>query len=107
MGYQTSSYPTVENVIHLLRELPEDSIWLCAGIAQYQLPMVALAILMGGHARVGMEDNIYFRRGEKLKSNAQMVERIVRIAHELNREIATPEQARQMLDLNSVPTTYP
>lgn len=106
MGYQTSSYPTVENVIHLLREFPEDSIWLCSGIAQYQLPMVTLAILMGGHVRVGMEDNIYYRRGEKLKSNAQMVERIVRIAQELNREIASPEQARQILGINKTPSTY-
>jgi 3-keto-5-aminohexanoate cleavage enzyme len=106
MGYQTSSYPTVENVLHLLRELPEDSIWLCSGIAQFQLPMVTLAILMGGHVRVGMEDNIYYRRGEKLKSNAQMVERIVRISNELNREIATPEQAREMLGISAKPTRY-
>jgi len=99
MGYQTSSFPTVENVVGLLREFPEGSLWLCSGIGIFQLPMTTLAILMGGHVRVGMEDNIYFRRGEKLNSNAQVVERTVRIAHELNREIATPAQARKMLGI--------
>ena len=53
-----------------------------------------------------MEDNIYYGRGEKLVSNAQVVERTVRIAHELNREIATPAQARQMLGLSTTPSKY-
>jgi 3-keto-5-aminohexanoate cleavage enzyme len=106
MGYQTSSYPTPENVIQLLREFPDDSLWLCSGIGQHQLPMTTLAILLGGHVRVGLEDNVYYRRGEKAKSNAQLVERAARLCRELNREVATPAQARQMLGLSSVPTTY-
>ena len=106
MGIQTSSFPTVENVIGLLRELPEGSLWLCSGIGQFQLPMTTLAILMGGHARVGMEDNIYYRRGEKLKSNAQVVQRVVRIAQELNREIASPQMARKMLGISETPSSY-
>lgn len=95
MGYQTSSFPTVDNVMSLIRELPQGTLWLCSGIGPYQLPMTTLATLLGGHVRVGMEDNIYYRRGEKLKSNAQAVERAVRIAHELNREIATPNSNTQ------------
>ncbi len=106
MGYQTSSFPTVDNVVGILRELPKGSLWLCSGIGIFQLPMTTLAILMGGHSRVGMEDNIYYRRGEKLKSNAQVVERTVRIAHELNRDIATPAQAREMLGLSPTPSKY-
>jgi 3-keto-5-aminohexanoate cleavage enzyme len=106
MGYQTSSFPTVDNVVAILREFPEDSLWLCSGIGIFQLPMTTLAILMGGHSRVGMEDNIYYRHGEKLKSNAQVVERTVRIAHELNRDIATPAQARKMLGLSPTPSKY-
>jgi 3-keto-5-aminohexanoate cleavage enzyme len=106
MGYQTSSFPTVENVNHLLREFPEESLWLCSGIGIFQLPMTTLAILLGGHVRVGMEDNIYYRKGEKLKSNAQVVERTVRIAHELNREIATPAETRKMLGISPTPSTY-
>jgi 3-keto-5-aminohexanoate cleavage enzyme len=106
MGYQTSSYPTVDNVWHLLRELPPDCLWLCSGIGPYQVPMTTLSTLMGGHVRVGLEDNVYFRRGEKAKSNAQLVERSVRIAHELNREVATPAQAREMLGLSRTPSRY-
>jgi 3-keto-5-aminohexanoate cleavage enzyme len=61
--------------------------------------MTTFSILEGGMARVGMEDNIYYRRGEKATSNAQLVERTVRIARELQREIATPEEARKILNI--------
>lgn len=104
MGYQTSSFPTVHHVVDLLRDFPEGAVWLCSGIGQFQLPMTTLATLMGGHVRVGLEDNIYYRRGEKAKSNAQLVERAVRIAHELNREIATPAQAREILGMSAKPS---
>lgn len=107
MGYQTSSFPTVQNVMALLNEFPVDSLWLCSGISIFQLPMTTLATLLGGHVRVGMEDNIYYRRGEKLQSNAQVVERAVRIAAELNREIAAPAQTRKMLGLSATPSQYP
>jgi 3-keto-5-aminohexanoate cleavage enzyme len=106
MGYQTSSYPTVKNTIDMLAELPEGSVWLCSGIGPFQLPLTMLSILMGGHVRVGLEDNVYYRRGEKAKSNAQLVERAVRLVHELNREVATPVQARQMLGISASPTRY-
>lgn len=106
MGYQTSSYPTVEHVVALLRDFPDDALWLCSGIGPHQLPMTTLAILLGGHVRVGLEDNVYYRRGELATSNAQLVERTVRICHELNREVATPAQARRMLGLSATPTSY-
>ena len=106
MGYQTSSWPTVDNVVNMVREFPEGSVWLCSGIGPHQLPMTTLATLMGGHVRVGLEDNIYYRRGEKVRSNRQLVERAVRIAHELNREVATPAQAREMLGLSATPSEY-
>lgn len=106
MGAQTSSFPTVENVVALLREFPAETLWLCSGIGPFQSPMTTLAILMGGHCRVGMEDNIYYRRGEKLKSNAQAVERVVRIAEELNREIASPSETRKMLGIPETPSVY-
>ncbi len=106
MGYQTSSYPTVENVIQLLKELPKDSLWLCSGIGPHQLPMTTLAIIMGGHVRVGLEDNVYYKRGELAKSNAQLVERAVRLIKELNREVATPSKAREMLKISQKPSQY-
>jgi 3-keto-5-aminohexanoate cleavage enzyme len=106
MGYQTSSFPTPDHVLSLLRDFPKQSIWLCSGIGPFQLPLTTFAILMGGHARVGLEDNLYYRRGEKLRSNSQVVERTVRIAQELNREVATPAQARKMLGISSTPSKY-
>lgn len=106
MGYQTASYPTPGNVLDLLREFPRESIWLCSGIGPFQLPMTTFSLLLGGHVRVGLEDNLYLRRGQKLRSNAEVVERTVRIAHELNREIATPAQARQMLGISAIPSRY-
>lgn len=104
MGYQTSSYPTVQNTLDILRDFPENSLWLCSAIGPFQLPLTTLAILMGGHVRVGLEDNVYFRRGEKAKSNAQLVQRVVRIANELNREVATPAQARAILSIAENPS---
>ena len=101
MGYQTSSYPTVDNVLQLVRELPDDALWLCAGVGPFQLPMTTLATLLGGHVRVGLEDNVYYRRGAPATSNAQLGDRAVRIARELNREVATPAQAREMLGLGA------
>ncbi|MEO8450147.1 MAG: 3-keto-5-aminohexanoate cleavage protein, partial [Gemmatimonadota bacterium] len=64
------------------------------------------AILLGGHVRVGLEDNVYYKRGMKAKSNAELVERAARLANELNRGVATPAQARQMLGLSAVPSQY-
>lgn len=106
MGYQTSSLPTVDNVLQLIREFPDDTLWLTSGIGPHQLPMTTLATMLGGHVRVGLEDNVYYARGRKADSNRQLVERAVRISHELNREVATPGQAREMLGLSATPTTY-
>jgi 3-keto-5-aminohexanoate cleavage enzyme len=106
MGTQTGSFPTVENVLQILKEFPEGALWLCSAIGPYQLPLTTLAILMGGHVRVGLEDNIYYARGRKAKSNAELVGRTVRIANELNRPIATVAQARAILGLSSEPSSY-
>jgi len=61
-----------------------------------------MSMMLGGHVRVGMEDNLFYRRGELAKGNAQLVERAVRMAHEFNREVATPAQARDILGLPQV-----
>jgi 3-keto-5-aminohexanoate cleavage enzyme len=99
MGYQTASWPTVDHVLHLVRDFPDGTIWLASGIGAHQLPMTTLALLLGGHVRVGLEDNVYYRRGELARGNGQLVERAVRLAHELNRDVATAAQAREMLGL--------
>ena len=79
---------------------PENYKWSVIG-AGYpaEFNLATLSILMGGHARVGLEDNIYVSKGVLAKSNAELVEKVVRIARELGREIATPDEARQILGL--------
>ena len=62
--------------------------------------------LCGRRVRVGMEDNVYYKRGQLLKDNLQAMERVVRIARDLNREIATPDQAREMMGLSQTPSQY-
>jgi 3-keto-5-aminohexanoate cleavage enzyme len=79
--------------------IPKDSTWSIIGIGRSHLPMSVMALAMGGHIRVGMEDNIYYDRGELVKKNSQFVERIVRIAEEYGRPVATPEETREILSL--------
>lgn len=107
MGYQMSPWATPRNLINSIDQLPAQSIVEVSGLGPYQLPMTTMAMILGAQmVRVGMEDNIYYRRGQLLKSNAEAVERVVRIANELNREIATPAQAREMLGLSPQPSQY-
>ncbi len=73
--------------------------WMVTAIGASELPMSVFAMMMGGDVRVGFEDNIYYKKGEKAKSNAQLVEHIVRISGELDREIATTDDARKILGL--------
>lgn len=75
----------------------KDLHWSVAGIGRYQLPVAIHAMLLGGHVRVGFEDNIYYKQGELAKSNAQLVERVVRIAKEIGRPIASAKVARETL----------
>jgi 3-keto-5-aminohexanoate cleavage enzyme len=84
----------------LVDRLRPNQNWTVAGIGRFQLPLTAQAIAMGGHVRVGLEDNIFFKKGELATSNSQFVKRVVRIAKELEREIATPNEARAILKLN-------
>jgi 3-keto-5-aminohexanoate cleavage enzyme len=88
---------TPKSLIHLLDYLPERSTWSVIGIGRAHLPICMMGLILDGHIRVGMEDNIYYRRSELAKSNAQLVERIVRIAKEYGREVATPKEARKIL----------
>jgi len=94
-------YPgTPENLVIMINHLPEGAIFNVTGIGRYQLAMNTMAILTGGNTRVGLEDNVFYRRGELAKSNAQLVERVVRLAHELGREVATPDEARAILGID-------
>jgi 3-keto-5-aminohexanoate cleavage enzyme len=90
---------TPKNLLFLSETVPPGSLWCVAGHGGHDLRMSVLAMAMGGHARAGFEDNPYYRPGELARSNAQLVERLVRIARELGREVATPDEARAALRL--------
>lgn len=79
--------------------IPEGSTWTVAGIGRYEFPMAAMAIAMGGHVRAGFEDNVYIEKGNSAKSNGELVEKVVRLAKRIEREIATPDEAREILSL--------
>lgn len=100
LGVPGAMPATAKNLLHMIDLLPKDASWTVAGIGRHELPMAALGMTLGGHVRVGFEDNIYYRRGQLAKSNAELVERVVRLAGELQREIASPAEARQILGLS-------
>ncbi|MDP3654957.1 MAG: 3-keto-5-aminohexanoate cleavage protein [Rhodoferax sp.] len=90
---------TPEALMYLVSQLPPGATWTVAGIGAAQLPLATLAMVLGGHVRVGFEDNVYYRKGELASSNAQLVARIARISRELDRPVATPAEARQILGI--------
>jgi 3-keto-5-aminohexanoate cleavage enzyme len=90
---------SVDNLIHLINKVPKGTLFSALAIGQHQLPGTIMTMLMGGNVRVGFEDNLYYKKGELAKSNAQLVERIARIAIELGLEVATPDEAREILGI--------
>lgn len=90
---------TVENLVYLKSILPEDATWSAFGIGKESTPILMTTLAMGGHVRVGMEDNSYLTRGVLAQSNADFVERACRLIKELGKEVATPDEAREILGL--------
>jgi 3-keto-5-aminohexanoate cleavage enzyme len=99
LGVKGGAPATARSLLHLIDSIPAGSLWSVCAVGWRQLPMNMLAIAMGGHARTGLEDNLYYKRGELAQSNAQLVARLARIARECGREPATPAEAREMLGL--------
>jgi 3-keto-5-aminohexanoate cleavage enzyme len=98
LGSRGSLPASARNLVFLSETIPPGSTWTVAGIGRWQLPMAVLAIVMGGHVRVGLEDNLYYHKGV-LATNQQLVARVARIAAEVGRPVATPDEARQILRL--------
>lgn len=99
LGGGTLSRPRPRNLQNLVDNLPDGAQFNTLGFGQHQLPMVTMGLLLGGHVRVGLEDNVYYEQGELAESNAQLVERVVRVARELNRPVATVDEARDILGI--------
>ena len=83
----------------MVNRLPAGSTWTATGIGRSEFTLAAHAIAMGGHVRVGFEDNLYLSRGVLAKSNGELVGKVVEMAKLLGREIATPAEARKILGL--------
>jgi uncharacterized protein (DUF849 family) len=92
---------TVENLVYLKSLSPANATWSAFGIGRGHLPILYATIALGGHIRVGMEDNVLYAEGRIAKSNAEFVERAGRIIREANKEVATVSEARQILGLNN------
>jgi 3-keto-5-aminohexanoate cleavage enzyme len=88
----------VQTIEHMRRLIPPDALWSVCAIGRAQLPLNAYCILAGGNVRTGLEDNLWLRRGERA-TNAMLVERVVRLSGELDRDVASPDEARQILRL--------
>ncbi len=97
LGVQMAA--TARDLAFMVDSIPAGSTWTAAAIGRNQFLIAAITIAMGGHVRVGFEDNTYISKGVLAKSNGEMVEKVVRIAKELGREIASPKEAREILGL--------
>jgi 3-keto-5-aminohexanoate cleavage enzyme len=99
MGVNGGISGEMRDFLFMKESIPAGSTFTVAGIGRYEFSLATMAILTGGHVRVGFEDNIYVEKGVMAESNAVLVEKVVRIAKELGREIATPKEAREILNL--------
>ena len=97
LGVQMTA--TVRDLVFMVGSLPPGATWTATGIGKECWNIVAATIAMGGHVRVGFEDNVYMSKGVLAKSNGEMVERVVQMAKLMYREVATPDEARQILGL--------
>lgn len=99
LGVLGCSPATVQNLAWMVNAIPAGSTWTATGIGRNAFTLAAAAIVMGGNVRVGFEDNLYLERGVLAKSNGELVAKVVRLAKELGREVATSAEAREILNL--------
>lgn len=99
MGVNGGISGELRDFVFLRGSLPTDATYTVAGVGRYEFSLAAAAIIDGGHVRVGLEDNVYISKGVLAKSNGELVEKVVRLAKEFGREIATPAETRKILGL--------
>ncbi|URZ14298.1 3-keto-5-aminohexanoate cleavage protein [Clostridium felsineum] len=99
MGVRGAIDASLLNLAFMSHSIPSNSTYTVTGIGKYQFKMAAMAIASGGHVRVGLEDNIYIEKGILAKSNGELVEKTANLSKEIGREIATPKEARKILNL--------
>ncbi len=99
MGVKWGIAATPENLLFMKSKLPPGALWSVLGVGKHQVPMITMAMILGGHVRVGFEDNIYLKQGVLASSNAQMVEMAAGLAERLGRRVVSSRAARQLLDI--------
>lgn len=99
LGVRGGISATVQNLVVMVDALPDECTWQVIAIGRNQIPLGAVGVVMGGGMRVGFEDNLYLRRGVLARSNAELVETAVAITRQVGRQIANPEEARQILHI--------
>ena len=99
MGVIGGIPPSLKNLLALQESVPSDYNWQVIGIGRHQIPLGLMGVLLGGHIRVGFEDNVYLSKGVPAKSNAELVEKAARLIREFGFDVATIEEARGMLPL--------
>ena len=100
LGVNGGIAATPRDLIFMVDSIPKSSTFTVCAIGRHEFPMVTMSIVLGGHARVGFEDNIYLSKGVLAPSNKELVEKVVRISKELGRDIASPYEARKILSLD-------
>jgi len=98
MGFKNCQPATFNQLAYLLNTIPKDSLWSITGVGKSQMFTIFQGVSLGGHVRVGLEDNIFYRNG-RFGKNVHFVERTVKIAREFGREIASPDEARKILKI--------
>lgn len=99
LGVRFGAVANPATLFYLASQLPRDCIWAAFGIGREEFPMLAQAWLLGGHVRVGLEDNIFIRKGVLARDNAELCEKAVTMVGHLGGEVATPSEARALLGL--------
>ncbi len=102
MGVNGGISAGMRDFVFMKESIPAGSTYTVSGIGRNEFPLAAMSMIEGGHVRVGFEDNVYLSKGVMAESNADLVEKAVRIAKELGREIATPAEAREILGLKAL-----
>jgi len=100
LGVNGGIAATPRDLNYMVNSIPKSSTFTVCAIGRHEFPMVTMSIVLGGHARVGFEDNIYLSKGVLAKSNSELVEKVVKISKELGRDIASPYEARKILSLD-------
>ena len=100
LGIKGGAPATIENLLHMVHQIPDNSTWQVVTVGKFNLRTTLIAMCMGANVRTGLEDTIYYQKGELVNNNAQLVKRMIKLAREIGREPATVDEAKEVLGLS-------